>query len=79
MAEAFRPWLERCQHQPTAEQILALKVCDPAMGSGAFLVAVCRCLAEWDQANVARRLIAMRCLYGVDENPFAVNLSKLSL
>jgi uncharacterized membrane protein YgcG len=47
VAEAFRPWLERCKHKPTAEQILALKVCDPAMGSGAFLVAVCRFLAGW--------------------------------
>lgn len=97
VAEAFRPWLERCNGQPTAEQILALKVCDPAMGSGAFLVAVCRYLAvwlvqawerdgypegfrqEWDKDTVARRLIAQRCLYGVDRNPFAVNLAKLSL
>ncbi len=97
VAEAFRPWLERCHHKPTAEQILALKVCDPAMGSGAFLVAVCRFLAgwlvqawerdgypddfrqEWDKDNYARRLIAQRCLYGVDKNPFAVNLAKLSL
>ena len=100
VAEAFRPWLERCNHQPTAEQILALKVCDPAMGSGAFLVAVCRFLAgwlvaawedpegpgfppefraEWDKDLYARRLIAQRCLYGVDKNPFAVNLAKLSL
>ena len=97
VAEAFRPWLERCHHKPTAEQILALKVCDPAMGSGAFLVAVCRYLAgwlvqawerdgypddfrqEWDKDNYARRLIAQRCLYGVDKNPFAVNLAKLSL
>jgi len=97
VAEAFRPWLERFPHQPTAEQILALKVCDPAMGSGAFLVAVCRYLAgwlvqaweregypegfkaEWDKDNVARRLIAQRCLYGVDKNPFAVNLARLSL
>jgi hypothetical protein len=97
VAEAFRPWLERCNHKPTAEQILALKVCDPAMGSGAFLVAVCRYLAdwlvqawehdgypegfrqEWDKDIVARRLIAQRCLYGVDKNPFAVNLAKLSL
>jgi len=47
VAEAFRPWLERCHHKPSAEQILALKVCDPAMGSGAFLVAVCRFLAGW--------------------------------
>jgi hypothetical protein len=67
------------------------------MGSGAFLVAVCRYLAgwlvkawerdgfpegfkeEWDKDTVARRLIAQRCLYGVDKNPFAVNLAKLSL
>lgn len=27
----------------------------------------------------ARRLVAQRCLYGVDKNPFAVNLAKLSL
>jgi hypothetical protein len=97
VVEAFRPWLERCNDKPTAEQILALKVCDPAMGSGAFLVAVCRYLAgwlvqawerdgypdgfrqEWDKDIVARRLIAQRCLYGVDKNPFAVNLAKLSL
>jgi hypothetical protein len=98
VAEAFRPWLERCNHQPTAEQILALKVCDPAMGSGAFLVAVCRFLAGWlvkawdegdaykepadsaiDKDIYARRLIAQCCLYGVDKNPFAVNLAKLSL
>ncbi len=96
--EAFRPWLERCNHQPTAEQILVLKVCDPAMGSGAFLVAVCRYLAGWlvkawdngddhkaptdsslDKDLYARRLIAQSCLYGVDKNPFAVNLAKLSL
>jgi hypothetical protein len=106
--EAFRPWLERCTEsggerssgKPSAEQILALKVCDPAMGSGAFLVAVCRYLAgllvqawedkdgpgfppefqeDWDKDLYARRLIAQRCLYGVDKNPFAVNLAKLSL
>ena len=100
VAEAFRPWLERCDGKPSAEQILALKVCDPAMGSGAFLVALCRFLArwlvaaweepdgpgfppefkkEWDKDLYARRLIAQRCLYGVDKNPFAVNLAKLSL
>ena len=60
MLEAFRPWLERCREaaggHPSAEQILALKVCDPAMGSGAFLVAVCRYLAgllvqAWEDIN----------------------------
>ncbi|MXX08923.1 MAG: N-6 DNA methylase [Synechococcus sp. SB0667_bin_8] len=100
--EALRPWLERCNHRPTAAQILELKICDPAMGSGAFLVETCRYLAElleqaWIREGLppalqpgggahgeetliyARRLIAQSCLYGVDKNPFAVNLAKLSL
>ena len=83
--------------KPQPEQILALKVCDPAMGSGAFLVEACRQLAAhlvqaWEdhaaQPRIpsdedpllhARRLVAQRCLYGVDRNPFAVHLAKLSL
>ena len=82
---------------PQPAQILDLKVCDPAMGSGAFLVEVCRQLADtlvesWhahgglpkippDENEVvfARRLIAQRCLYGLDRNPTAVDLAKLSL
>jgi len=44
--EALRPWLKRCNHRPTAALILNLKICDPAMGSGAFLVESCRFLAE---------------------------------
>src|SRR5439155_10672742 len=82
---------------PRPEQILDLKVCDPAMGSGAFLVEACRQLAEelvkaWhahdclpilppdeDELLHARRLVAQRCLYGVDKNPLAVDLAKLSL
>ena len=93
----LRPIFERLGAQPTAEQILELKVCDLAMGSAAFLVEVCRQLAEqlvaaWDFHGMpkdvpdavepllyARRLVAQRCLYGVDKNPFAVNLAKLSL
>ncbi|MDH3727089.1 MAG: N-6 DNA methylase, partial [Myxococcales bacterium] len=43
--------------EPTAKQILSLKICDPAMGSGAFLVAACRQLSEalvaaWDRADL---------------------------
>src|SRR5690554_2263725 len=83
---------------PTPEQILSLKICDPAMGSGAFLVEVCRQLADeltraWrrtgefsasaerheDAELHARRLVAQRCLYGVDKNASAVELAKLSL
>ena len=77
--------------------ILALRVLDPAMGSGAFLVAACRYLAvAYEEALVAqgsvargeitaadrsqlRRTVAARCLYGVDLNPTAVQLARLSL
>ncbi|MPZ17175.1 MAG: N-6 DNA methylase [Luteitalea sp.] len=80
-----------------SEDILRLKVLDPAMGSGAFLVAACRFLADaYERALVAerragpgditdkervvfRRLVAQRCLYGVDLNPMAVQLARLSL
>ena len=82
---------------PTPEAILDLKVCDPAMGSEAFLVEVCRQLGDalidaWrahdqapamatgvDEVVIARRLIAQRCLYGVDRNPMAVDLAKVSI
>jgi hypothetical protein len=99
----------------SASELLELKICDPAMGSGAFLVQVCRWLSErlvqaWVDAEqrgqsvtsegdvvdeilgreplrpgseerlvTARRLIAERCLYGVDVNPLAVELAKLSI
>ena len=82
---------------PKPEQILDLKICDPAMGSGAFLVETCRQLADalidaWtahgempdippdeDEVIFARRLVAQRCLYGIDRNPMAVDLAKVSL
>jgi len=80
-----------------ADRILSLRVVDPAMGSGAFLVAACRYLASaYERALVAegraapadmdddaradiRRLVAERCLAGVDANPVAVQLARLSL
>ena len=82
---------------PTPDQLLDLKVCDPAVGSGAFVVETCRQLGDelvksWhahgvrvtvppdeDETLYARRLVAQRCLYGVDRNPMAVDLAKLSL
>lgn len=109
----------------TAKELLELKVCDMAMGSGAFLVQACRYLSErlveaWDvtlpplpdrgragegvlqitpegqpasgapnetiipdndeeRLMLARRLVADRCLYGVDKNHLAVEMGKLSL
>lgn len=98
--KTLQPLLRCLGDTPTAEQILELKLCDPAMGSGAFLVECCRQLAdevvaawgrekkvedivtlcpEGDAVAHARRLVAQRCLYGVDKNVMAVQLAKLSL
>jgi hypothetical protein len=44
--ETLRPILKLLGDRPTPEQLLNLKICDLAMGSGAFLVETCRQLAE---------------------------------
>lgn len=96
--KTLEPLLRCLGEERTAEQILSLKICDPAMGSGAFLVEVVRQLADeietaWtregriaeitaehhDPKLHAKRLVAQRCIYGVDKNPAAVELAKLSL
>ena len=98
VTHALAPAVARIGSTATPEQVLALKVCDPAMGSGAFLVEACRQLAArlvdaWarhpgtrppippdeDEELLARRLVAQRCLYGVDRNPMATDLARLSL
>lgn len=73
------------------EAILSLKVLDPAMGSGHFLVEATDRLAHAliealggspdaeDDIRWARREVVERCIYGVDLNPLAVELAKLSL
>ena len=78
----------------TVDEILSLRIVDPAMGSGAFLVAACRYLAlacerahltaggpecDDDMRAAWRRRAAQRCLFGVDANPMAVQLAQLSL
>jgi hypothetical protein len=84
-------------HNASSDEILALRIVDPSMGSGAFLVAACRFLAHAyehalvDEGRIGesdldaearegmRRLVASRCLAGVDCNPTAVQLARLSL
>lgn len=102
----------------SASELLKLKICDMACGSGAFLVQACRFMAAhlmeaWKSAEEAHpgvpgitpeghesvglpgeelipmedderktyalRIVAQRCLYGVDKNPLAVEMAKLSL
>jgi hypothetical protein len=81
----------------SSEEILSLRILDPAMGSGHFLVAATEYLARayrdarlaegavLDEANADqefiryKRIIAERCIYGVDLNLMAVELAKLSM
>lgn len=72
--------------------LLSLRVCDPACGSGAFLIASAHYLgqklAEVRSGNDypdpkvlerARRDVLQHCIYAVDLNPMAVELAKVSL
>lgn len=79
----------------SSTEILNLKVADIAVGSGAFLVAAARYLAERliearskeglsaaaneDARRWAIREVVARCLYGADINGMAVEMCKLSL
>ena len=117
--------LTELKHLDPASKLLDLKVCDPAMGSGHFLVGFVDYLADrvsaamaeaedalegyvsplvedidtvrdtvlrnadtqgWtiqpeqlDDRHVVRRMVLKRCVYGVDKNPMAVELAKVSL
>ena len=117
--------ISRLKHLDPAEKLLELKVCDPAMGSGHFLVNLVDHLADrvitamaeaealvddyisplteridvirntimgnaeergWaidveqlDDRHIVRRMVLKRCVYGVDKNPMAVELAKVSL
>ena len=115
----------RLRRLDPAEKLLELKICDPAMGSGHFLVnlvdhladrviaAMAEAEAVWngylsplaeridairntilanaedrdwavdpaqlDDRHIIRRMVLKRCVYGVDKNPMAVELAKVSL
>ena len=117
--------LDELKRLDPATKLLDLKICDPAMGSGHFLVGLVDYLADrviasmaeaeaamegyvsslvegidtvrdtvlgnaeergWtirldqlDDRHVVRRMVLKRCVYGVDKNPMAVELAKVSL
>jgi len=77
----------------TSDEILEIKICDPAMGSGHFLIGVLNLLTrkylmalerekpeeELPTLEQAKRIVLRRCIYGVDINSRAVKLAKMSL
>ncbi len=72
--------------------LLGIAVCDPACGSGHFLLAAARRLGKElarirtgedeprpEDFHLAVRDVISHCIYGVDLNPMAVDLCKLAL
>lgn len=80
--------------QGLRDAILALNVLDPATGSGHFMVEVVNYMAKWltdlnllpadierdeEELTYWKRQVVTACVYGVDVNPLAVELARLSL
>jgi len=97
LQHALEPLLrERLGAGSTPEQkakaILSLKICDPACGSGHFLLAAARRLGKElarvrsgedepapEAVREAIRDAISHCIYGVDKNPLAVDLCRVAL
>lgn len=93
LQSSLDPLLLEAKRQPIPEQaLLSLKVCDPACGSGHFLVAAAHRIAKHlaavrtqeeapapEAIRTAVRDVIGHCLFGVDLNPMAVELCKVSL
>ena len=91
--EALDPILDEAEHSPDPEQaLLDLRVLDPACGSGHFLISAAHRIAGRlayvrvggieptpAELRTALRDVVGRCLYGIDINPMAVELCKVSL
>lgn len=85
--------LEEVIRNKSSDEILKIQVCDPAMGSGHFLSGAMEYLAltyreKWSEEHnddieesfvETSRKILDACLLGVDFNPRAVKLAKMSL
>lgn len=90
---ALDPVLDEALRKSNPEKaILELKVCDPASGSGHFLIAAAHRMAKKlaavrtgdeepapEAQQAALRDVIGRCIYGVDINPMAVELCKVNL
>lgn len=91
--ETLTPLLDEAERKPDPEAaLLAMSVCDPACGSGHFLVAAARRIAERlaivrsgeidptpTHLQDALYDVVGSCIYGVDLNPLAAELAKVSL
>ena len=91
--DTLDPLIEKASAQSEPQEaLLNLKVLDPACGSGHFLIAVAHRIAEAlvsvrdpggdlspERIRSALREVINRCVYGIDINPMAVEICKVSL
>ncbi|MEV4002448.1 N-6 DNA methylase [Actinomadura sp. NPDC049753] len=86
------PIIDEYAKSGNPDDLLKITVCDPACGSGHFLVAAARRIAKkyavlWSGddeptpmvVREAMHKVVERCVYGVDINPMAAELAKFSL
>jgi N-6 DNA Methylase len=86
------PLIEEAAASNDPDELLKITVCDPACGSGHFLIAAARRIAKRyaamdhgdeeptpEHVQQAMRKVAARCVYGVDISPLAAELAKVSL
>ncbi|MGH9284796.1 MAG: Eco57I restriction-modification methylase domain-containing protein, partial [Acidimicrobiales bacterium] len=90
---ALDPLLDEAERSADPQSaLLALTICDPACGSGHFLVAAARRIAArlarvradgseptLIDSQAAMHDVVGRCIFGVDLNPMAAELAKVSL
>lgn len=93
---ALEPVLERrlrgLEGEAAERALLSIRVCDPATGSGHFLIAAAHRMARRlasirtgeespppEEVRRALRDVISRCIFGVDVNPMAVELCKVAL
>ena len=94
LASTLDPVVERtidAHPEHSSDALLNLAIIDPACGSGHFLLAAARRLADRvarlrvggtpspDDYRSALRDVVRQCIYGVDRNPLAVEICKLGL
>lgn len=88
----LQPLIDQAAASGVPDDLLEITVCDPACGSGHFLVAAARRIARKyaamqygddepppDVVRSAMHRVVARCVYGVDIKPLAAEVAKLSL
>lgn len=79
---ALEPALDEAEASAGARGLLAVRICDPACGTGNFLIPAARRVADrlrrhgGRHSRLAMDEVVRRCIFGLDVNPQAVDLCR---